>query len=213
MNPGFSAKGGAQLGSVNASWPMATLTASPHELRLRVTLLGDYRFAPSEVTALAAVSSGLGKGLQIRHARPNAPARIVFWGFGKTVTLLEAIHAAGFIPTGPGNAKAPPAGWPLRWGVTIGVAAVWNALLLLDFFRTGKLVPLPGPFSLLALGLVSLGAVGLRRHAGWREFALRPGRHVGEIEPHLRLLLFVAGVMFVTLGGLTLLRITVLDGP
>lgn len=88
--------GGARIGWGNASAPLATLEVEPGEIRLKVKLFGDYRFAASEVERVAKHRGLFSRGIRIFHSRGAYPKKIVFWTFENTDALLAKIEALGF---------------------------------------------------------------------------------------------------------------------
>jgi hypothetical protein len=103
---GFTARGGAQIGRINASWPFATLSVSRRSLTISRPLGRSYTFAPEQVVALEPYGwiPILQRGVRIVHANPRYPARIIFVGFQSPERLIERIRAAQFIPAASAHA-------------------------------------------------------------------------------------------------------------
>jgi hypothetical protein len=76
----------------------------------------------------------------------------------------------------------------------------WNALFLIDIFRSNRFPPLPGRFALLAVGLAFALSLGALRIPLIQHLLLKPNRQMGELRPFLRLLIFVSGLMIVILS-------------
>jgi hypothetical protein len=92
-------KGGARLGSKNATWPFAQLFLTPTALTLRVAVLGTFAFAPAQVKKVE--SYGMipffGKGVRIHHQIPNYPEKVVFWYLcANPQFLVDEIRALGY---------------------------------------------------------------------------------------------------------------------
>jgi hypothetical protein len=184
---------------MNASWPLAKLTATSQSLRVAVLLLGDYCFTPETVVSITRFTTVpiLGWGIEIRHCVPEYPGRFIFWCLRNPDALLAGIRESGFVPRASESAIPPRGGVAIRWqAIIIGVAA-WNGLFILDLFFHRTALPVPGPFSLLAIGLALAVTIATIRMPAFQRLVLKPGRSVGEIRPLLNLLLFITGVMFV----------------
>lgn len=198
MRERFVATGGARVGWVNATWPLVRLTATADSLRVSVLLIGDYTFTPDQVTAITQYTSVFSCGIQIQHSVPEYPARLIFWTLGSPDAVLAGIQATGFRPQAqPVEASLQPQGMPFRWGLFIGVTVVWNVLLMLEMFSQQR--PTPGPLMLLAVAFLFAGALAVLRLPAAQRIVLKPGRSVGEIQPYLRLVLLVSGMMLVVL--------------
>jgi len=98
MTATFSQTGGARLGMFNASWPFATLSATPDALRL--SCLGrDYSFPKGSIRSLSRHRGIFSTGLRIEHSDSSFPEFVVFWaslffwtsGFRKLKAQLESL--------------------------------------------------------------------------------------------------------------------------
>jgi len=197
---GFPVTGGARIGWVNASWPLAKLSASPVSLELSVRLLGDYSFAPAQVVALEpyGVVPRIGRGIRIVHAHPEHPTKIVFWVLGgQPEALVARIREAGFVPSCPAGAVPPRSGPAFRWSALAAGVLLWNVLFVAAGLFASRTPRAAGPFALLALGLAFLAAWSIPRSARLQSLVLRPGRAVGEIRAFLSLLQLICGLLFV----------------
>ena len=188
-----SFRGGSRVGWVNASFPLAKLTATRR--RLALSSLGTYDFTPQHVVRFGTYGSIplLANGLAIEHNRLDYPARMVFWCMGSRERVLEEIRRTGFVPEG--HPVERPRGMPFRWSFVIALVLAWNALLLLDQrgLLQGLLRPaLPGIGAIVALASVFLLATGIRVSARLRRLALAPGHQVGEVRGMLGLLQLVS---------------------
>ncbi len=90
--------GGARVGLKNASWPFARLTMSKKELRLRVKLIGRYRFRPEDIKEVEVVRflPVIGKGIRIHHHKEDYPNRLIFWTLSDPKGIAERFRGAGF---------------------------------------------------------------------------------------------------------------------
>jgi hypothetical protein len=195
MAQAYTMTGGARVGGVNASWPLAKLSATYDRLELRVALLGRYTFSPEEVVSIERYERFLSRGIQIIHLATTAPRQVVFW-CPSPDTVLARIRDAGFTPRGTATAEASRRGFPIRAPVAIAVVAIWNLLFMADFL-VRKGTPTLGPYSLVALALVFLLSVGTLCTSQLQALVLKEGRSIGEARPLLRLLAVVSGFLFV----------------
>jgi hypothetical protein len=201
MNEPFEATGGARVDWTNASWPLAKLTATSTSLRVEIRVLGDYRFTPDTVVSITRYTMipVLGWGIQIRHSVPEYPARFIFWCLGNPDTLITGIRDAGFLPQAPASTVPLRKGFALRWQTIIVAIAIWNGLFAFDMVSQRQTFPIPGFFSVLAIGLAVAASVAALHVPAFQGLILKPGRSIGEIRPFLNLLLLISGMMFVVL--------------
>ena len=193
-----SFRGGARVGWVNASWPLATLKANASTLAL--ASLGTYTFAPSDVVSLEPYGSipFLSSGIKIQHNRRDYPKTMIFWCVGRSrERVLEEIAGTGFRAVGQPIERA--AGMAFRWSTILIAIIVWNALFLLDRSISGS-QPRPGPLVLIALVLFFLAAAATRTSAPFQRLVLREGHEVGEVKSFLVLLQIVTGAMALGFG-------------
>jgi len=190
-------RGGAQVGWVNATWPLAGIEIGHG--KLQVTSMGTYDFTPNEVTAVEPVGAipVLSQGIRIHHTKTQYPERVVFYTMSGRQKILGAIEAAGFRVGQPVDQARR--GFPLRWPAIIGVIVLWNLLFLLENRGSGKSPSLPGPYTFLALAMVFGLATLLPKSERLQEFFMRDGRDVGEISPVLRLVQLITGFMLLAL--------------
>lgn len=187
--PLFSKTGGARIGVVNASWPLAQLIVTPDSLRLSVSFVGDHRFRPDQVIALHChvILPVLAWGVRVEHVRTDCPAKIVFWCLGHPDRVLQGIKEAGFQATAPAGSVAPPTSWPVRWQIVVPFVLVGNLLVGADMFSQADGFPLPGKLSCVFLGLLSAASLAILRSGTLQRMLLKPGRSIGEIRAYLRL--------------------------
>ena len=105
MEPRTHHYGGALVGWCNASFPLATLTATENELTMNVLFQPTYSFAPKQVIELKffVVLPLLAWGVKIMHNVEGYPERLVFWHFWPP-RVIRRIHEVGFKP--PGSLEA-----------------------------------------------------------------------------------------------------------
>jgi hypothetical protein len=199
MPQSFTITGGARVGWTNASWPLAKLSASPDKLTISIALLGTYSFAPDEVSAVEryVMIPVLGWGVRICHCKVDCPQRVIFWCLGSPNTVLQGIRSAGFLPTATAPLSPQHRGIAMRWSAIIAAVIVWNALFFFNHIRSGQNPSQPGPIILAPLVFAFALSVGTLKLPQLQRIILKPGRSVGEIEPFLRLLAFVSGLLLI----------------
>lgn len=193
-----SYRGGAQIGWVGASWPVAQLPFNRD--RLTLACLDTYEFSPSEIVSVEPTGSGLLSpgGIRFHHNRADYPEKMVFHVLGSKQTLLKELNESGFLPSGQPVARAP--GFALRWSVIIAAAVLWNCALLLEppgGHGSRQLHFYPLLPVLLAFSVATLA----RTSHGFQRLILREGHQIGEIRIFLKLLQLVTGVISLGLGA------------
>lgn len=204
----FTARVGARVGWARASWPLASLTVSKTALRL--SALGTYVFAPTEVVGLERVGIPfISSGVRIVHSRAEYPENIVVWSLGSPDQLIARISEAGFHGTAPVTSAAGAKGFPLRWSAVVVFIIVWNVLLFIDFDRGNGNGREPGILTLVAFAMVFVLAWGLRVSEWVQGMVLRQGHSIGEIQTPLLIAQLVAGAFLVGFALVHAFRITV----
>lgn len=195
----FKVTGGARVGWINASWPLAQLSATPDKLSISIRLLGTYSFAPDQVSSIEryVMIPVLGWGIRIQHCNVDCPKRVVFWCLGNPDSILQGIQDSGFLPVASSSACLQRSGWAIRWWVIIIAVAIWNVLFFLDAGRANGSAGHPGPFDMGPLLFAFVLSVGTLISPQLQRIILKPGRSIGEIKPFLRLLAFIFGSMLV----------------
>ncbi len=90
----FVQTGGARIGSMNASWPFATLSADRHAIVL--CCLFKFAFPRDGIIRLSRYRGFFSTGLQIEHDVPRYPRFMVFWTFSFDV-LKAKLEALGYM--------------------------------------------------------------------------------------------------------------------
>jgi hypothetical protein len=151
MEKPFTKCGGANIGWVNASWPLAKLSASAENLTVTVRILGTYKFTPDQVLSIEryGLIPFLAWGIRLRHNVLDYPKRIIFLSSGSPPEiLLSGIRDAGFIPQSAKEVDPLQPGMPLRWSAIIVAIILWN-LPYMILFHGGR--PSASPPSFLIL--------------------------------------------------------------
>jgi hypothetical protein len=197
--------GGARVGGVNASWPLARLVVSTTRLKL-TSVLDTYEFLPSEVVSLERYGSipFFSSGVRIAHAREDYPSKIIFWCLGNPETLIDQIRQVGFSPAAPASSEIKWRGLPVRWTAILLITLAWNGLFLLDHAFRHSFTKRPGLFTLLPLLFAFLICWGIKKSPELQKTILRDGRSVNEIKAFLSLIQFVSGLLLVVFTVLVL---------
>lgn len=188
--------GGARVGWLNASYPLAKLTCDANKLSL--SCLGAYQFTPVQVVSITRERfiPVLAWGLRINHNRTDYPEKVVFWTMGNPQGVLDKISKVGFVPSGQPVKRAT--GIAFRWSFIAAIVVLWNLLMLADFGEPGKASPgEPGPMAVVALGLVSLLATTVKASSRVQSIVLTPGHSVGEVKGFLTFIQLLTGAMAV----------------
>jgi hypothetical protein len=91
MSSTFSQIGGARIGFINATWPLAQLSADRDAIALRC--LFKFTFPRQRITRLSRYRLFFSTGLQIEHTVSRYPRFMVFWAFrfNRLKVELEAL--------------------------------------------------------------------------------------------------------------------------
>jgi hypothetical protein len=204
MSASITVRGGLRVGWLHASWPFGRLTASERSLSVSGLMVGGYDFTPDQMVALEphSVIPVIGQGIRLRHSRSDYPRHIVFWCRDPERLIARIQREVGFLPRSSGAAApAMRTGMPVRPRALVVALATWTALGLASGLARREGMPPPGPFPLLLVASVFLGAVALRHSPGLQAWVLRSGRSVGEIQAVLSALQFASGFLLVVLGA------------
>ena len=199
----YTVTGGARIGFVNYTWPLAKLMATADSLTISTTMfglfgMGTYSFSKSQIVSI--VRYGwiplIGEGIRITHSVADYPQKIVFWC--QPASVLAGISAIGFSPS-PNFSEIPDhqsaRGFPLRWAPLIALVVIWNLLIVFEMSSHPDRQPMPGPLSLAALWVVFGVSAAALRFPSVQEFLLKPGRRFGEVRPAVLLVATVSGLM------------------
>jgi len=195
-----SFRGGASVGWVHASWPLAQLVIGRN--RIVLTGIGHYEFTPDEIVEIRPYGSIpiLNWGLKIVHNRLDCPEQIVFRTLGNRQRLSDAIEQSGFVPNGLPTTR--PRGFPVRWSVIICVLAIWTAI-----FWLGEIHIPPNEFHIGRLGLVGLLLVfcffvSAKFSKSVQQLVLAEGHNIGEVWQELSMMQIGSGVILLAFSAL-----------
>jgi hypothetical protein len=130
----LSRTGGARIGYFNASWPLATLSATSDRIGLSC-VSREFSFPKSSIRRLSRHRGRFSSGLRIEHTVSSCPELVVFWTFGYK-TLKDGLENLGY-EVGEAPAGAAVGGdawvvWPLSFvplfGILFGIVAMARGL-------------------------------------------------------------------------------------
>lgn len=212
--PTCHVRGGARIGFVNYTWPLATLDCDASQLCVATTMFGLFETGRHRLTCDQVVSIEpygiipvLGDGIRIRHTAPDVPEKIIFWC--DPDSTLRAIASAGFIPAGKASefsSLGKSRGFPLRVVPILVAVAIWNALFILQFSQADATTAFPGPLTLAAVALLFGISAGALRFPGLQTRLLKPGRSFEEVRPVFLLLTVISGLMLLAFTLLTVAK-------
>lgn len=204
-------RGGASIGWVNATAPLASIETDGELLTLAVLFIGRYEFRKDQVTALREHRGflGLSRGIRIDHVVPDFPAKLTFWTVGSPSAALVRIEEAGFTPKAQAPTTPLERGSAFRWPTLVTAALAWNGLFLLDRFRSESWTPAGwglGLGPMIAVGTVFAFSAGVRGVKPLQWILLKNGRSLVEVRHWINLLTLVSGMMTLFMLTFALIR-------
>lgn len=204
-------RGGARIGGVNASWPLASLFVSVTEMMLKVVFIGTYKFHPEQVVSIEkhTIIPFFAWGVKVNHVVSSYPEKMIFWTLSNPQSLILKIEEIGFLASASEDKKLAAKkvqknGFPVKVLPLALVIIFWNLLILFDMsshVMSGN-PPVPDKFSLLALVLVFALSVLIKFNTRVASLFLKPNRSIGEIMPYINLFMLVSGLMTLMLSVL-----------
>lgn len=190
--------GGARIGIVNATWPLAKLVASRTGLRL-ASVIDTYEFRPSDVVSLERYGSIplFYNGIRIAHSRADYPAKVIFWCFGNPNDLIAKIRETGFLPSAPASSQIQSRGIAFRWAFVLFFILAWNGLFFLNRPSPSAPGDKPGVLTLAPLAFAFLISWGAKRSVKLQQVVLKDGRSVNEVRSFLSLIQTVTAILLV----------------
>ncbi|UCE65168.1 MAG: hypothetical protein JSU85_09835 [Candidatus Zixiibacteriota bacterium] len=189
--------GGARVGGVNATFPLASLTARKDKLDLSVAFIGNYTFTANQVVSVEKYVTIplLGWGIRINHNVSTYPEKMVYWCLGSPGRLINKIKETGFLPGAGPHSVPVHTGFPVRPQAIITLVVIWNLLLMMDFGFPPRPFARPGWYTFSAVFLLFIMSIAVRRAEWLQRWVLKPERSLGEIKPWLNLLAIVCGML------------------
>ena len=191
--------GGARVGWIRATWPLAVLRVTEEFVEL-ISVLGRRRFAPEEVVAIEPVSwfPLVAWGVSIKHLRSDTPEQIIFWSIRPPASVVRAIERAGFVATGSAVPVDRSQDEQLVVRPQLLGAAVLIIALILAVDRL--LIPsvMPGQPSYAAVVLLALlfgASLLVRRNGRFRRFAMNAPDGPPRYRELLNLLTAISAMM------------------
>jgi len=208
-------RGGASLGWMNATWPLARLSVTRDELRVKAALIPPCVFTSQDVVRIEPVGRIRypASGLRIVHTRKDLPAKVVFWCTGSRDQLAKDIAATGFKPAASERDVPVRGNMPFRWSFAIGVLLLWNVMFFLDLIGLQLLSGVPaaelafvgrhplGVLSLIATVAITALALALPHVPALQRLALKPEHDVAEVKPLLRLIVIIGALLAIVVAG------------
>jgi hypothetical protein len=204
----LSITGGARVGWINATWPLAKLIVQKNRIDLNATLIGKYSFTQEQVISIKKYTTIpiLGWGIQIIHNISEYPKKIIFWSFSNPESVITKIQETGFLPSADPSKISPNIGIPVKWQAIVLIVALWNILLIADMGGFPQPGFKPGSFTLLALSLLFIGSISIWKSLWLHSMILKPGRSPSEIKAWLNLLALVSGLLFVIMSIINMIE-------
>ena len=204
----YTVNGGARIGLVNYTWPLAKLMATADRLTLSTTMfglfgMGTYSFSREHVLSIERYGwiPFIGEGIRINHSVADYPEKIVFWC--KPTSVLAGLAGIGFSSVHDSSeipSRQSPRGFPLRWTPLIILVVMWNLLIGFEMVAHSAQTPLPGPLSLTALWILFGVSIAAIRFSYVPAILLKPGRSFDEVKPIFLLVATVSGIMAIVFG-------------
>jgi hypothetical protein len=203
--------GGAVIGRMRATWPLANIKISEFKLELNASFAGTFVFRPGDISSIVPCSGGslLTSGIKINHTVPGYNANIVF-GTRDPVNLIRNIQQTGFL----NNKAALPyeveleindnqilGAFPFKISAIIIIVGIWNLLFLSDlwrFYQNGEKGFFLGIGAEAALGFMLLVCILLLILKPFSRLLLKNGREINSIKTSIYLLMFIS--IFILFG-------------
>lgn len=179
----------ARIGGVRSNFPGSKLSVSPSELVFKVTLLGTYKFAPTDIIGFAPNKGLYGGNIFIKHNVADYPEIISLTYKGGANELTLELNQHGFIPSGIADPSLLRKGIPVRWFFLIIAILLWSALLLFGEKRQDSI------YSMIAIALTFVATLTIQKSETLQKLILKQDRRVGEIVPILSLLKWISGIL------------------
>lgn len=211
--------GGARIGMKNASFPFATLYADGEKLQIKVSMMGNLMFRPSDIEALEphTIIPGIGQGIIIKHKVESYNKKIIFWTMKDPKAVIKQIEATGFfenvhtispeVELAVQDAHLRGSGNPIKKPYLIGGIVLWNILFLLGV--GGLIISEEDPYALpvgfppllgiqVALGLALVACILLLTSSSFRSRVLKEGRTLDDIKTVAIFMLVIISFVFFT---------------
>ena len=201
--------GGARIGGVNATWPLATLIVEEDKLELNASLLGNLVFSPEDVISLELNSSVFSNGLVIKHKIGEYSKKVLFWNIGSSEKLISRIKQTGFLDKGSINPsvlaeirrKQEQGGYPFKklpGYIVFGIYVISGLTILLDspFEFQGKLITISDYAFLIQSGMGIILSLSILLLEPMRDWLLKEGREIKDIKSIVLFILLVSGLIF-----------------
>jgi len=179
----------ARIGGVRSSFPGSKLSVTPSELVFKVTLLGTYKFAPTDIIGFEPNKGLYGGNIFIKHNVADYPEKISLNYKGEAKELTQLLNEHGFIPSGIADSSRLRKGIAVRWVFLIAAILLFSALLFCAEKHKDTI------YSIIAVALTFAAAIMIPKSEALQQLILKPDRRVGEIVPILSLLKWISGIL------------------
>jgi hypothetical protein len=205
----LSITGGARVGLLNASWPLAKLKVDHQRLELNAAIVGSLHFQTKDIIAIEPYTliPLLGQGIKITHRVEKYNSNVIFWSFKNPSRLLEEIRQTGFLDNinqassiglDDITALQQHSGFPIKRSVLIALIVIWNLGFLFDFTRAMQ-SDVPGPPMgigvILSLTVMLTFCMFTLQFPSFSKRVLKEGRTVSEVKRLLYFMLIVGGII------------------
>jgi len=207
-------KGGYTVGWFSSRWSGATLKIDDTSVKLKVFIpglkvfpLGEYVFDKDQLLKIEEKGSVpiFSSCIRFHHNILSYPEKLIFWPIGEKKEVIQALHSKGFRDTGTPLAERS---FPFRIPALVMVVFLWNILLLHDlehsFSGTSPDKPFFGVGSILALVMLLVVSVGIKKSEIIRHIFLNSGRDAGEVAYITNMLTFIASFLLLGFLGMML---------
>lgn len=205
--------GGARIGRANATFPFATLKVTKTSLDLNASIVGNLTFLPSDIISIEPYTKIplLGQGIKINHKVASYKEKVIFWTMKNPAIVIRQIQETGFLdPDNKNIASTNQAiierqkngGFPVKKAAAIVIVIVWNIFFLFDFLGFFKDNLEGSPLGLgaqSALGFILLTCILTLTFEPFRKLILKKGRTLNDIKKFVFFLLFISGIMFLSI--------------
>jgi hypothetical protein len=190
------------------------LKVTNDRLDLNATIVGNLVFKPEDIISIEPyyMIPIIGQGIKINHRIPKYKEKVIFWTFKNPNEVIRQIKQTGFFDNSLTTERQNDSdiiaesqkqgGFPVKIPFAIGVVVIWNILFIMDFLnfsRSGSEgIPL-GNGSIGALGIVFLSCLLTLISKDFRRIVLKEGRELKDISRFLYFLMFISGVMLLSI--------------
>lgn len=205
--------GGAKIGALNASWPLAKLYVSKDVLQLQAGVIGQLTFSPQDIVAIEphVTIPLVGQGLRIYHNIESYAQNIVFWTFKSPQKVIAQIRDTGFMDEKRGRLSdeqlalmhsQASGGFPIKMTAAAVIIIFWNTLIITDVLRyvSGGAVGRPlGYGAVMALAMLFGLSLLTLLNKNFSRLILKKENTVDDIRVFLYSIMVISGLILLGL--------------